>query len=283
MRVLVTGARGTLGRELVAALGANHDVVAADLGEFDITDAAATRDAIRAAAPHVVVHAAAFTDVDGAESRLEAAFRVNGIGTKHVVLAANEVGARVVALSTDYVFDGRAERPYVESDPARPTGVYGRSKWMGETFVRDLASEWAVVRTQALYGRTGPSFVRAILARVGKGEPLRVVRDQTVSPTRATDLAVAIVAIVEAGGRGVYHASSGGECTWFDFARAILEETGSPDHPIEPISSAELARPAPRPAYSVLRNLHLELTIGDTLPHWREALREHLATGEGGA
>ena len=283
MKILVTGARGLLGTQLVPVLSGRHEVVAADIEEFDVTDAPATLEAVRAAAPDAVVHCAAFTDVDRAESAFEDAFRVNGIGAKNVALAANATGARLLAVSTDYVFDGRAGRAYVESDPASPTGAYGRSKWMGETFVRDLADDWAIVRTQALYGPTGPSFVRAIRARVEKGEALRVVDDQTVSPPRAEDLARAILAILEAGGRGVYHASSRGECTWFGFARAILEDTGRPEHPITPISSEELARPAPRPAYSVLRNLHLELTIGDTLPHWRDALREHLARTQGAA
>jgi dTDP-4-dehydrorhamnose reductase len=147
---------------------------------------------------------------------------------------------------------------------------------MGERFVRDIADRWTVVRTQALYGSRGPSFVRAILGRIRDGEPLRVVDDQTVCPTRAVDLADAIVRILEEGTPGLYHASSRGECTWFEFAAAIRAAVGKPDHPLSPISSEELARPAPRPAYSVLRNLHLELTIGDSLPHWKEALETHI-------
>jgi dTDP-4-dehydrorhamnose reductase len=148
---------------------------------------------------------------------------------------------------------------------------------MGEVFVREHAHDFTIVRTQALYGASGRSFVSAILARVRDGKPLAVVGDQTVCPTRAVDLAAALRRIVEEGGPGIYHASSRGECTWFEFARAILEEIDAPDHPLRESSTAELGRPAPRPAYSVLRNLHLELTIGDTLPHWRDALRAHLA------
>lgn len=277
MRVLVTGARGLLGSALVAALDGRHEVVAADIEDFDIGDADAAHAAVKKVKPDAIVHCAAWADVDGAEAAFADAFRANGIGAKNVALAANAAGARIVHISTDYVFDGTTGVPYVESDPARPLGAYGRSKWMGEQFVRELARNWTVVRTQALYGTQGRSFVAAILDRVAAGEPLRVVDDQTVCPTRAVDLSAALVRILEEGGPGIYHASSKGECTWFDFARAILEETGKPDHPLDPVSSAELARPAPRPPYSVLRNLHLELTIGDTLPDWREGLRSHLA------
>jgi len=276
VRILVTGAAGLLGSALLPVLGRDHDAVGVDLDDFDVTREAETRAAVRETAPEAIVHAAAWADVDGAESALEDVFRVNGVGAKNVALAANDVGARMLHLSTDYVFDGLAGRAYVESDPVSPVGVYGRSKWMGERFVREVADDWTIVRTQALYGARGPSFVRAILGRVDAGEPLSVVDDQTVCPTRAADLAEAILRILEEGTRGTYHASSRGECTWHGFAAAILEAVGKPDHPLSAISSETLDRPAPRPAHSVLRNLHLELTIGDTLPHWRKALSSHL-------
>jgi dTDP-4-dehydrorhamnose reductase len=277
VRVLVTGAAGLLGREVARVFSSRHEVTGADLGEFDITDLDATVAAVREARPGAIVHCAAWSDVDGAESSIEDAFRANGIGAKNVALAANEIGARILHISTDYVFDGTAGRPYVESDSPRPFGAYGRSKWLGERFVRDVADSWTVVRTQALYGRAGRSFVKAILERVAAGEPLRVVDDQTVCPTRAADLAQALLRILDEGTRGLYHASSRGEVTWHRFAEAILEAIGKPTHPLSPVSTAELDRPAPRPAYSVLRNLHLELTIGDTLPAWREALESHIS------
>jgi len=276
MRILVTGGAGLLGRTLLARLDGEHDATGVDLVDFDIADLRATVAGVRAAAPDVIVHCAAWADVDGAEADQEGAFRANAIGAKNVALAANEAGARILHISTDYVFDGSADEPYIESDPPRPFGVYGRSKWMGERFVRDVADRWTVVRAQALYGDTGPSFVRAIRERVEAGQPLTVVDDQTVCPTRAADLADGIVRIIEEGTTGLYHASSRGECTWFRFAREIVALLGKPDHPLTPINSSDLDRPAPRPAYSVLRNLHLELTIGDTLPHWRDALAAHL-------
>jgi dTDP-4-dehydrorhamnose reductase len=275
MKVLVTGAAGLLGSEVTAALAPAHEVLAADIDAFDVTDLDATLRACRDARPAAIVHCAAFADVDGAESRELEAFRVNAIGARNVALAANETGARLIHISTDYVFNGRSPRPYIESDAADPQSVYGRSKWMGEVFVRELARDFTIVRTQALYGRRGPSFPRAILARAERGEPLRVVDDQTVCPTRAADLARTLARILEEGIPGTCHASSRGECTWYVFACEILRQCGRADHPITPVTTAEFPRPAPRPAYSVLRNLHLELTIGDTMPHWADAVARH--------
>ena len=276
MKVLVTGAAGLLGSTLQPRLAKGHEVVGVDLDDFDIGDLDATVRAIGECAPDAVVNCAAWADVDGAESDETGAFRANAIGAKNVALAANGAGARILHISTDYVFDGRTDAPYVESDPVCPSGVYGRSKWMGERFVRDVAERWTVIRTQALYGVRGPSFVQAISTRIEAGEALSVVNDQTVCPTRAVDLSDAIARILEEGTTGLYHASSRGECTWFDFAKAICVGLGRPEHPMSPMSSKYLDRPAPRPAYSVLRNLHMELTIGDTMPHWKDALEAHL-------
>ncbi len=276
MKILVTGAQGLLGREVVAALAGAHVVVAADVAQFDVADLDAMVAACRAARPRALLHCAAFTDVDGCEGREAHAFRVNAVGARNAAIAAVEVGARLIHVSTDYVFNGRSTRPYVESDAPDPLNVYGRSKWQGEFFVREIARDYTIVRTQALYGASGASFVRSILERVRRGEPLAVVDDQTVCPTRSADLAATLLRILVSGGPGTYHASSQGECTWFDFAAAILHDIGRPDHPLARTSTAALARPAPRPAYSVLRNLHLECSIGDTMPHWRDALRTHL-------
>ena len=276
MRVLVTGAAGLLGTTLAPRLARHHDVTGVDVGDFDITDLDATVENVRSLNPDAVVHAAAWSDVDGAEASEADAFRANALGAKNMALAANEAGARILHISTDYVFDGLAGRPYIESDAPNPQGVYGRSKWMGERFVRDVADRWTVVRTQALYGTAGHSFVKAILGRVRQGEPLTVVSDQTVSPTRAADLSDAIARILDEGTAGLYHVSSKGGCTWFEFARAILDLAGAPEHPLSPLTTDELGRPAPRPPYSVLANLHLEMSIGDTLPHWKEALAAHL-------
>ncbi|MEN8149477.1 MAG: dTDP-4-dehydrorhamnose reductase [Planctomycetota bacterium] len=276
MKILVTGAAGMLGSALVSRLSPDHDVTGVDVGDFNLANLDITVRSVREAAPDVLVNCAAWTDVDGAEANETGAFLVNAVGAKNAALAANEAGARILQVSTDYVFDGRTDTPYIESDPVSPCGVYGRSKWMGERFVMDVADRWTIVRTQALYGAQGPSFVKAISARVAAGEALSVVEDQTVSPTRAADLADAIARIVAEGTPGIYHASSRGMCTWFDFAQEICAGLGKADHPISAMKSEYLDRPAPRPAFSVLRNLHLELTIGDVLPHWKEALATHL-------
>lgn len=275
MRVLVTGARGMLGISVVRAFADRHEVTAADIDEFDVSNLDETIRAFRSAKPDLVVHCAAWSDVDGAEKAPDAVYLANGIGPRNAALGANETGARLIHISTDYVFDGTAERPYIESDTPNPLGVYARSKWMGEAFVREVGRDWAIVRTQALYATHGRSFLAAILARRAKGEPLSVVDDQTVCPTRTVDLAEAVLRIGEQGAPGTYHASSNGACTWFEFAGEILKAVGDPGYPLRPISTADLDLAAPRPPAAVLRNLHLQLTIGDTFPHWREALTAH--------
>lgn len=272
MRVLVTGARGMLGSDVVRVFAGRHHVTGTDIQDFDIADLDATLRAFKAADPDLVVHCAAWSDVDGAEAEGDATFLANAIGARNAALASNDTGARLLHVSTDYVFDGTADRPYIESDSPNPLGVYARSKWMGEVFVRETCRDWAIVRTQALYAAHGRSFLKAILARRETGEPLSVVNDQTVCPTRTVDLADTLLRIAEQGTPGTYHASGNGACTWFEFAEEILRAVGDPDYPLRPIATADLDLPAPRPPASVLRNLHLQLTIGDTLPHWRDAL-----------
>ena len=271
MRVLVTGAKGQLGVELLDVLGRDHDVVGLDLPELDITTPEATR-VIAEARPAWVVHAAAWTDVDGCERDPERAVLVNGEGTLRVAEACRAVGAGLVYLSTDYVFDGRKGAPYLETDPVSPLSAYARSKVAGEEAVRAVAPRWAIVRTAWLFGVSGKNFVKTIVEKAGAGGPLRVVDDQVGSPTYARDLAEAIAQLVSRGLTGTYHLTNAGSCSWYAFTRAIVEEAGMAHVAVTPMTTAELGRPAPRPAISVLAN-HAWVAAGlCPLRPWREAL-----------
>lgn len=294
MKLLVTGAAGMFGHALVPKLeGAGHEVVAvrhpqdaapmpaAPPGHeraviaLDITDGPALRAAAREAKPDWVVNLAAWTDVDGCEADADRAFLVNALGARNAALAAAAAGAAVLSVSTDYVFGGAAAAPRREYDAPAPMGVYGRSKLAGEQSVRETHPRHVIVRTSWLYGRGGKNFVDTILARARAGEPLRVVDDQRGSPTWTADLAGGVLALLERAEYGTYHVTGSGDCTWHEFAVAACEIAGVPAA-VAAISTAELGRPAPRPAYSVLHNGLFEHVTGRRLPHWRDALRRYL-------
>jgi dTDP-4-dehydrorhamnose reductase len=272
MRLLVTGAAGMLGRDVVAAAGdAGHEVVALARADLDITDAAAVRAAVRGDA---VINCAAWTDVDGAEAAEDAATAVNGAGAGHVAAAAATAGAHVVHVSTDYVFDGRAREPYAEDAPTAPQSAYGRSKLAGERAVAAAApGAAAIVRSSWLFGPHGRNFVDT-MRRVGaERDELAVVDDQIGCPTYTGHLAPALVAVAERGLTGVLHVAGGGRCSWYELAQATFEETGMPTR-VRPQSTADAGRPAPRPAFSALAGTRSD---APALPHWRDGLRAHLA------
>ena len=277
MRVLVTGGGGMLARAVVPALRrAGHEPIALTRAELDVTDAAHVRAAVAAACPDWVCHLAAFTDVDGCEARVDHALRVNGEGAGHVAQAARAAGAAVLSISTDYVFAGDDPRPRNESDPVGPVSAYGRSKLAGEEAVRAAGPRHLIVRTAWLYGRGGRNFVDTIRERALAGTPLAVVDDQRGSPTWTEDLAGVLVELMAANATGTFHATSAGDCTWHEFAREICAQVGARVE-VARRSSAELARPAKRPAYSVLDTGRLRQALGHELPHWREALARYVA------
>jgi dTDP-4-dehydrorhamnose reductase len=215
--------------------------------------------------------------VDLAETHWENAFKVNTIGTRNVVLAARETGSTVVFFSTDYVFDGTKNSPYEEWDIPNPLGVYARSKAAAEWMVRTLIPEHFIIRISWLIGHRGKNFVETIISKAQAGESLAVVNDQTGSPTFVTDLISELQRLVPTRSFGTYHISNNGACTWFDLAKAVLDEMKI-DIPLKPISTAESNHPAPRPRFSYLRNAMMELTIGDKMPFWHDGLRKYLST-----
>lgn len=277
MKVAVTGAGGLLGAAVLAELGGHgHETLALPRAAADVTDYAALRSALAPFAPDWVFHLAAFTKVDACEAEPDRAFLVNGLGARNAALAAASLGAAVLSVSTDYVFDGRAARPWREYDAAAPLGVYGRSKWAGEQAVREVHPRHVIVRTAWLFGRGGPNFVDTILARARAGQPLAVVGDQVGSPTWTRHLATGLRLLAERGQHGTYHCTNAGECTWHDLALHALARAGV-DVPVERITTERLGRPAPRPAYSVLDGGWFAHVTGHRMPHWKEAVDGHLA------
>jgi dTDP-4-dehydrorhamnose reductase len=272
VRVLVTGAGGQVGHEIVSAF-ADHDVVATDHATLDVTEREAVLACVTASGPDAIVHAAAWTEVDACEADPDRALAANGLGTRHVAEAARRVGAHLCYLSTDYVFDGTKPGPYTEWDDPNPQSVYGRSKLAGERELgRDPAS--TVVRLSWVCGRHGANMVKTILRLAAERDQLAFVDDQRGHPTFAADAAGAIRRLVAERRPGLFHVTNQGVVTWYEFARAVLESAGLDPERVRPISTAELdpPRPAPRPANSVLDNVALRLSGLPLLPHYRASL-----------
>jgi len=276
MKVLVTGAKGMLGADLMARLGVVHEAVGVDIGEFDITSELETMDAVGGIRPDWVVHCAAYTNVDGCEKEPDKAYHVNSEGAGNVAKACWGAGSRMVYISTDYVYDGRKGAPYVETDPTGPLNVYGMSKLKGEKRVLGVLPEALIVRTSWLFGLNGPNFVEAILKQVGVKDELSVVDDQVGSPTYTVDLADGLVRLLEVEASGVVHVSNDGMCSWFAYAKKVLELSGATGIKVKPITTEELGRPALRPAFSELSNDKYRKITGHSLRMWDEALAEYI-------
>ena len=273
MRILITGAEGQLGRDLQQVLK-GHTLIRAVWPEFDLLNTDVEKQVL-APRPDAVFHLAAYTDVDGAEREPSKAMAVNAEGTERVARAVGKAGARLFYLSTDYVFDGRKDSPYVETDKPSPLNVYGRSKLEGERRALAHCPNTLIVRSAWLYGAYGKNFVNTITRLASKQSALRVVTDQRGCPTYAGDLAVALVRVLDTDLRGVVHATGAGDCTWYEFACAIVSLMGS-GVPVDPITTAEAGRAALRPSYSVLANVTLA-KAGITLSHWKDALSRYMS------
>jgi dTDP-4-dehydrorhamnose reductase len=274
MKILITGAQGQLGRALVKEAGLRGwEVLATDLGELDITDPAGILAYMGREGPEMVVNAAAATRVDDLETAPDLAVAVNALGPRNLAMACRKFGAKLVHVSSDYVFDGTKTGPYLEWDAPRPLSVYGLSKLLGETYVREQCPDHFIVRTAWLYGLPGPNFVTAILAkgkRYSPGQDFKVVNDQRGTPTSTLALAPQLLVLAETSAFGTYHATCRGEATWYDFARLILEKAGL-SVPVRPCTTAEYPRPAVRPGNSVLENRLLRLAGLEFMPDWQAA------------
>lgn len=273
MRIVVTGANGQLGKE-IAKQGSGHELILTDYDTLDIADCSAVAAFMKAIKPEAVIHCAAYTNVDGAESDYDGAFRVNVVGSKNIAAGCLETGARMVYVSTDYVFEGQKQQPYREFDPVNPQSVYGVTKWQGEEMVRQILGRHYIVRTAWLYGE-GNNFVRTMLNLAEKNNTLRVVDDQIGTPTSTVDLAKSIFSLLSTDAYGTYHGTCQGFCSWYEFACEIFRQAGKQVE-VLPVTTSEFPRPAKRPAHSVLDNYMLRMTVGDSMRSWEDALEDYI-------
>ena len=273
MKILVTGANGQLGRE-VARQGTGHELILTYYEKLDITDSAAVASFMREIKADAVIHCAAYTNVDGAENDADGAFRVNVVGAQNIAAGCLATGARMVYVSTDYVFDGQSKNPYREFDATNPQSVYGVTKWQGEQIVKEILGRHYILRTAWLYG-DGNNFVKTMLRLAASNDTLRVVHDQIGTPTSTVELTKAIFKLLASDAYGTYHGTCQGQCSWYDFACEIFRQAGK-DVKVIPVTTEEFPRPAKRPAHSVLDNYMLRMTVGDPMSTWQEALQEYL-------
>lgn len=282
MRVTVIGANGQLGTDVVLEYqNVGDDTTGLTHTEVDICSLDATREVLRAIRPEVIVNTAAMHHVENCEKEPLRAYEVNALGARNLVMVANELNAKLVHVSTDYVFDGAKLSPYVEADCAAPLNVYGNTKLAGEVFLRGGGEKWFVLRTSAIYGKAvcrakGRNFVQLMLKLANERDEIHVVNDEVVSPTSTKELAKQIAVLSRTDKYGLYHATSEGNCSWYEFARAIFELTGDRVN-LQPARPNEFSSKVPRPKYSVLENDGLKKLGLNIFRNWQEGLREYLA------
>jgi len=276
MKLLITGSRGQLGIELIKQLSGNgqYELIETDVHNLDITNQSQVLELVELQKPDVIINCAAYTNVDGCEANEADAFRVNAIGAQNLSAAAYSIGAKIVQVSTDYVFDGTGSTPKREYDKTNPQSIYGSSKELGEQLVRQTNPKHFMLRTAWLYGE-GNNFVRTMLKLAKEKTEINVVNDQIGSPTSTVDLARCIISLIVTDSYGTYHATCEGQCSWYDFAKRIFELKGI-DIKVNPVTTEELGRPAPRPKHSVLDNFMLKLVGLNSFRQWEEALEEYL-------
>ncbi|MBT2657267.1 dTDP-4-dehydrorhamnose reductase [Bacillus sp. ISL-18] len=276
MKVVVTGVKGQLGYDLEKQLTArNHEVFGLDRNQLDITDEQAVKAYMESVKPDAILHCAAYTNVDAAEQDKETAYNVNALGAKFLAEAASKAGAKMVYVSTDYVFDGTASEPYEVDHPTHPLGVYGETKFAGEEFVKKSLDRYFIVRTAWVFGINGNNFVKTMLRLAEERDELGVVHDQVGSPTYTVDLARFMIDLVESDQYGVYHATNEGVCSWYEFAVEIFNQAGV-NVKVNPLTSEQFPRPAARPKYSVLSKKKITDQGFIPLPNWKEALSAYL-------
>jgi len=279
MRILILGSKGMLGRQLVADLSGEDEgweIIGLGRQECDITDPQAIERSISLYRPDLVLHTAAYTDVDGCELNPRLAYQVNSEGTKLIAKSCKESSARLLYISTDYVFDGKKDRPYRPDDTPNPINEYGRSKLLGELHIQELLDDYLIIRTAWLFGTGKRNFVSTIVELAKQERPLRVVEDQVGSPTYTQDLSLAIKEIITLPIRGIIHITNQGSCSRYEMASEILRQLSRVDLAITPLSSTEIDRPAKRPPYSVLDISNYLALTGKPLPSWQEAIGRYL-------
>jgi dTDP-4-dehydrorhamnose reductase len=270
VKILITGSKGQLGQELAETLPEQaHEAVALSRSELDVADIRAVERAIEAHSPELVINAAAYTNVDGCETETDLAYSVNSLGPRNLAQTCERRGCELLHVSTNYVFDGRGDRPYEPFDTPTPLSAYGRSKLAGEEYVKHLSSRWYIVRSAGVYGR-GRNFVRTMLRVARERDVLKVKDDEFISPTYARDLAEGIIKVVEAGRYGLYHLTNAGSCSWYEFTQEIFR-LAEVEVELVPIPSSEYPLPAARPANGILSSLG-----SPKLRHWRDALADYL-------
>jgi len=279
MKIALLGANGQLGQDLLGALRL-HDVHPLTRSDFDVTHHTEAREKLLDLRPDVVLNTTAYHRVDDCETHADIAYAVNALAVLNLIHVANELDAVLVHISTDYVFDGKLRQPYTERSEPFPLSVYGNSKLAGEILVRTMAKKYLLIRTCGLYGIAGSqgkggNFVQTMLAKAKRGEAIRVVDDQVVTPTYTVDLADQIAQILSTGQSGLFHVTNEGSCTWYEFARAIFEVSGI-EADLSPSSSDNYKTPAIRPKYSVLENARLKELKLNRMRHWRDALAAYL-------
>ncbi len=277
MKVLITGCRGQLGLELARQFNefnGAYSLIETDVHNLDITNQEMVFELVRSQKPDVIINCAAYTNVDGCETDELNAYRVNAVGPQNLSAAAFSIGAKMVQVSTDYVFDGTGNTPKVETDPMNPRSVYGKSKAMGEILVKDINPRHFIVRTAWLYGE-GNNFVRTMLRLAKEKDEVKVVDDQFGSPTSTKDLARCIIKLINTESYGTYHGTCEGSCSWNQFAKKIFEIKGI-NIKVSEMTTEELNRPAERPKYSVLDNFMLKLVGINEFRSWEEALTDYL-------
>lgn len=293
MKILITGGKGQLGTELYKCfergytelgtpdiLKENNAVRAIDVDELDISNIGAVSDLFSAEKYDVVINCAAYTNVNKCETERAAAYKVNALGARNLAVCSERIGAKLIHISTDYVFEGNSTKPYVEWDICNPQSVYGSTKYLGEEYIKQFCSRYFIVRTAWLYGYYGNNFVKTMLRITKENGAAKVVNDQFGNPTNAADLAHHILKLVPTEEYGIYHGTGSGECSWFELTQKIVEFAGI-DATVTPCTTEEYPTPAKRPAYSSLENMMFAVTVGDEFRNWQDALKCFLDNYEG--
>jgi dTDP-4-dehydrorhamnose reductase len=277
MKILVTGGTGQLGTDVTRLLTEKgYEVHSYAREQLDIVNQEQVKQTVEYIQPDVIIHTAAYTKVDLAEQEVKRAYQVNALGARNLAVEAEKYQAKLIHISTDYVFDGQASVPYTEFSEINPQSVYGKSKWAGEQFVRQLCSRFFIVRTSWVYGKHGHNFVKTMLRLAETRNEINVVHDQVGCPTYTVDLAKFLMRLLETEAYGTYHASNTGSCSWYEFACAIFAAAGLTHMKVNPIPTSEYPLPAPRPAYSVLDHMMIRLQGMEDLRPWQEALQEFM-------